>query len=112
MKLAIPTRGDKGLEDVVSDVFGRSGNFTIVEISDGSVGNVEVVRSPAAEYKHGAGPIVIKMLTEMGVTAVAAREFGIGASTLLDQNDIKKYKVKTDTPVREVVETVLEGTEV
>ncbi|MDH5441783.1 MAG: NifB/NifX family molybdenum-iron cluster-binding protein [Candidatus Bathyarchaeota archaeon] len=112
MKLAIPTRGDKGLEDVVSDVFGRSGNFTIVEISDGSVGNVEVVRSPAAKYKHGAGPIVIKMLTEMGVTAVAAREFGIGASTLLDQNDIKKYKVKTDTPVREVVETVLEGTEV
>jgi len=68
------------------------------------------VKSPAAEYKHGAGPIVIKMLTEMGVTAVAAREFGVGASTLLEQNDIKRYRVKTNTPVREVVETVLEGT--
>ena len=112
IRIAIPTKGDKGMEDVVSDVFGRSETFTIVDISDGTIRNVEVVKNPAASYKHGAGPIVVKMLADMEVTAVTAREFGLGASTLLDQNNIKKFEVKADTPVREAIKTVLKGLEV
>ena len=112
MKLAIPTKGNEGIEDFVSDVFGRSENFTVIDISEGSIVNVEVLKNPATSYKHGAGPIVVKMLADMGVTAVAARELGLGASTLLDQNNIKKHKVKADIPVREAVKTVLENTEV
>ena len=108
IKIAIPTRGDKGLEDLVSDIFGRSEKFTILEVSDGSVINVEVVENPAASYKHGAGPIVVKMLTDMGVTAVAAREFGLGVSTLLEQNGIKKFNVKADIPVKEALQKVLQ----
>ena len=107
MKLAIPTKGDKGMEDVVSDVFGRAEKFTIIEIRNGSIGNVEVVENPAATYKHGAGPIVVKMLADMGVTAVAAREFGLGASTLLDQHSIKKFSVKAGISVNEAVKHVL-----
>lgn len=109
MKLAVPTNGDKGLEDIVSDVFGRSKNFAIVDISEGSVVDVEVVKNPATSYKHGAGPIVVKMLADIGVTAVAARQLGLGASTLLDQNNIKKHKVKAGIPVREAVEIVLKS---
>jgi len=112
IRIAIPTKGDKGVEDIVSDVFGRSETFTIVDISDGTIRNVEVVKNPAASYKHGAGPIVVKMLADMEVTAVTAREFGLGASTLLDQNNIKKFEVKADTPVREAIKTVLKGLEV
>lgn len=111
MRIAIPTKGDKGIEDVVSDVFGRSETFTIIDITDGSIRSVEVVKNPAASYKHGAGPIVVKMLTDMEVTAVAAREFGLGASTLLDQNNIKKVEVEADIPVREAVKTVLKELE-
>ena len=107
MKLAVPTRGDKGLEDLVSDVFGRSGKFTILEIVDGTIVNVEVVENPAASYKHGAGPIVVKMLADMGVTAVAAREFGLGISTLLEQNKIKRFNIKADIPVKEAIQRVL-----
>ena len=107
MKIAIPTKGDKGLEDSVSDVFGRSERFTILEIADGSIVNVEVVENPAASYKHGAGPIVVKMLSDMGVTAVAAREFGLGVSTLLEQNKIKKFNVEANTTVKEAVQKVL-----
>jgi len=112
IRIAVPTRGDKGMEDVVSEVFGRSETFTIIDISDGSIRNVEVVKNPAASYKHGAGPIVVKMLADMKVTAVTAREFGLGASTLLEQNNIKKFEVKADTPVREAIKTVLKGLEV
>ena len=108
MKLAVPTRGGKGLEDSISDVFGRSERFTIIEITDGSIVKVEIIDNPAASYKHGAGPIVVKMLTDMGVTAVAAREFGMGVSTLLEHNGIKKFNVKTGITVKEAVQKILE----
>lgn len=89
MKLAVPTKEDKGLDYSVSDVFGRAEIFTILEITNSSIVNVEVIRNPAASYKHGSGPIVVKMLSDMKVKAVAAREFSVGASTLLEQNKIK-----------------------
>ncbi|KYH40125.1 MAG: hypothetical protein AYL32_013360 [Candidatus Bathyarchaeota archaeon B26-2] len=108
IKIAVPTRGDKGLEDYVSNVFGRSEKFTIIEVADGSVVNVDVVKNPAASYKHGTGPIVVKMLTDMGVTAVAAREFGLGVSILLEQNKIKKFKVEAESQVKEIVNKILE----
>jgi predicted Fe-Mo cluster-binding NifX family protein len=108
IKIAIPTRGDKGLKDFVSDVFGRSEKFTIIEIADGSIVNIEVVKNSATSYKHGVGPIVVKMLTDKGVTAVAASEFGPGVSILLEQNKIKKFKVEADSQVKEIVNKVLE----
>jgi len=108
VKIAIPTKGGKGLGDQISDVFGRSEKFTILEVSDDSVMKVEVVDNPAASYKHGAGPIVVKMLTDMGVTAVAAREFGLGVSTLLEQNGIKKFTVKAGIKVKEAIQKILE----
>jgi len=108
VKIAIPTKSDKGLEDKVSDVFGRSEKFTILEVSNGSILNVKVVDNPAASYKHGAGPIVVKMLTDMGVTAVAAREFGLGVSTLLEQNGIMKFNIEAGIPVKEAVQKILE----
>lgn len=106
-KLAIPTKGSKGMEDAVSNVFGRAEKFTIVEVRDGSIVNVEVVDNPAISYSHGAGPIAVKMLVDNGVTAIAASELGIGVSTLLDQKNIKKFKVKAGIPVKEAVEVVL-----
>jgi len=108
VKIAVPTKGDKGLEDSVSEVFGRSEKFTIIEATNGSIIKVEIIENPAASYRHGAGPIVVKMLTDMGVTAVAAREFGLGVSTLLEQNGIKKFNVKADITVKEAVQKILE----
>ena len=108
VKIAVPTKGDKGLKDSISEVFGRSEKFTIIEVVNGSIVKVETVENPAASYKHGAGPIVVKMLTDMGVTAVAAREFGLGVSTLLEQNGIKKFNVQAGITVKEAVQKVLE----
>ena len=107
MKIAIPTKSDKGLEDIVSDVFGKAKTFTILEVYDGSVINVETVDNPASGYAHGAGPIAVKMLTEKNVEAVAAKELGVGASTLLEMNKIKKLKVKAGIPVKETVPGII-----
>lgn len=106
IKLAVPTKSRKEVEDVVSKVFGRSKTFTLIELVDREVKDVEVVDNPAISYKHGVGPIVVKMLTEKGVNVVAAREFGPGASALLEQNNIKMVKVEAGTPLNEVIKKV------
>ena len=101
MKVAIPTKSDKGLDDSVSEVFGKNENFVIVKIKsdDGTILDSTVVKNLASSYKHGSGPITVKMLTDLNVDAVAGNEFGLGVSTLLEQNKIKKLKVKANTSV-------------
>jgi predicted Fe-Mo cluster-binding NifX family protein len=111
MKVAIPTKSDKGLEDIVSDFFGKAKTYTILEVSDGSVINVETIDNPASDYKHGSGPIAVKMLSEKNIKAVAARELGVGASTLLEMNKIRKIKIKAGIPVKEAVPSIIKELE-
>jgi predicted Fe-Mo cluster-binding NifX family protein len=103
IKVAIPTEGEKGLGDVVSEVFGRSRTFTIVDLEEETISDVHVVENPTVSYKHGAGPIVVKMLVDMEVNVVMSREFGPGALTLLEQHNVKTVKVKSGVLVSEVI---------
>jgi len=107
VKFAFPTDGDKGLENKVSDVFGRANTFTLVEVEGKKVKNVEVVKNPALTYRSGVGPLVVKMLSERGVDTVVAGEIGPGASTLLEQYKIKKVKVEPKISVGKALETLL-----
>lgn len=107
-KIAVPTKGDKGLKDAVSDVFGRAKAFTIIDIEDNTVVKVAVIQNPAASYKHGAGPVVVKTLTDLGVNVVIAGEFGPGVSTLLEHFNVAKIEVKPGTSVAEAIKKDLE----
>ena len=111
MKIAIPTKSDKGLEDTVSDVFGKAKTYTILEVCDGSVIKVETIDNPASGYKHGAGPIAVKMLADKNVEAVAVKELGVGASTLLEMNKIRKLKVKAGISVKKAVPSIIKELE-
>ena len=108
IKLAVPTRGSEGIEDVVSEVFGRAKTFTIIDIDGKEVKKVEVLQNPAAAYKHGSGPIAVKMLIDMGVNTVIAGEFGPGVSTLLEQFNVARVEVKRNTRVSEAIQAFLE----
>lgn len=110
IKIAFPTEGDQGIKDVVSDVFGRAKSFTLVEISGDTISGVEVVENPAGTYRHGAGPIVIKTLADMGVNAVAARELGPGASALVEHHGMRRFMVRSGVSVEEAVKDVLKQT--
>ena len=105
LKIAISTRGKGGLEDIVSDVFGRANTFTVVDIEKGAIKNVKVLDNPAVSYQHGAGPIVVKMLIDSKVNTVIAAEFGPGVSILLDQHNITQIIVDRGTPVTEAVKS-------
>lgn len=107
LKVAVAAKGLKGLGDEVSDVFGRARAFTIVTVEDSKIKGAKVVDNPAASYEYGAGPIVTKMLAEMKVEIVIAGEFGMGASVLLKDKNIRAVKVKAGTNVCRAVDGVI-----
>jgi predicted Fe-Mo cluster-binding NifX family protein len=107
LKIAVPTKGNKGLEDVVSEVFAKAKTFTIVEIENGQIKNMEVIDNPAASYEHGSGPIVAKMLADLKVDYVLATEVGPGALELLEHHRIGKVSVKPNMKVSDAIKEVL-----
>jgi len=106
-RIAVATDGKDGLEDVVSNVFGRARTFTIVDVEDGKIIGVSVLENPALSYHHGAGPIAIKMLIDDGVEVVLANELGVGASEILEQHNIIYIQAKPGTNVGEAVKKAL-----
>ena len=107
LRIAIATNGKDGLEDVVSNVFGRAKTFTIVDAEDEKIKGVTVVENPRVSYKHGAGPIVAKMLVDKDVDVVIAYILGLGADELLKQLNIKHIAIKPNTKVEKATREVL-----
>lgn len=102
-RLAVATNGKDGLNDAVSNVFGRAKTFTIIDIKDGKVTRTKVIENSASSHHHGAGPIAVKMLADEGVEVVLANELGIGASELLKEHKITFKQAKPETKVEEAI---------
>ena len=102
-RIAVATDGKNGLGDTVSNVFGRAPTFTIVDAEDENIISVRVLENPTLSYKHGAGPIAIKMLIDDGVEVVLANELGVGASEILENHNIIFIPAKPGTNVEETV---------
>jgi len=103
LRIAVPTKTHVGLDDVVSEVFGKAKTFTLVDVEDGKVKKVQVIDNPAASYEYGSGPVAVKTLADLKVDLVMAVEFGPGASSLLAQHSIKKISVKPSTKVADSI---------
>lgn len=108
-KVAIPTKHTGGMTDVGSDVFSRAKTFTIIDITENVIQYVDVLNNPAANYKHGAGPIVTKILSDNGVTTVIATQFGPGASVLCEHFKIQQIKTPCGVQVATAIRTFLES---
>jgi len=88
-RIVVASVGDRKLEDRVSPEFSYSRTFTIIDIEDGEVRNIEVLENPAKNMAHGRGPLVGKSLADRGVDIVITGKIGPGASTVLEQLGIK-----------------------
>jgi predicted Fe-Mo cluster-binding NifX family protein len=106
-RIAVPTKGKDGLEDVVSTVFGKAKTFTIFDIKDEKPNLIKIIENPAKSYIFGAGPIVVKKLIDMGINLVLAYELGMGAKGLLKQHNIGHIPVMQKSKVRETVEIAI-----
>jgi predicted Fe-Mo cluster-binding NifX family protein len=109
LKIAVATNEEKGLDDAVSNVFGRAKTFTILNIDDKKITGVTILENTAASYHHGAGPIAVKMLVDEGVQVVLANQLGIGASDLLKQHNITVMPVKPGTNVQDAAKKALQA---
>ena len=110
-RIAVPTKGSGGLEDVVSEVFGRANTFTIIDAEEGEIKGVEILENPAISYRYGAGPIVVKTLVDAGVNMILATELGPGASAILEQHNIAAITVQPGNSVKGSIEKVLDKVE-
>lgn len=107
-RIAVATNGKSGLEDAVSNVFGRAKTFTIFDADDEKIITVRTLENPALSYSHGAGPIAIKTLIDDGVEVVIANELGFGASEILKQHDISYIQAKPGTKAGEAVKRYIQ----
>ncbi len=111
LRIAIATNGEKGLEDFVSNVFGRAKTFTIVDTENEKIKSVSVMENSAMSYHHGAGPIVVKMLVDKGVEVVLSNKIGVGAAELLKQQNITRVIVKPGTKVKKAIKLSFASTQ-
>jgi len=107
LRIVVPTKTHAGLEDVVSEVFGKAKTFTIVDVEDGEIKSVQVIDNPAASYEYGAGPVAVKTLADLKVDSVISGQLGPGASNLLEHYKIKRFSVKPNTKVVDSIKEVL-----
>jgi predicted Fe-Mo cluster-binding NifX family protein len=107
LRIVVATDGKNGLEDTVSNVFGRATTFTIVDVEDEKITSVSLLENPSRSYAHGAGPIAIKTLIDNGVEVVIANEIGIGASEILKQHNIIYIQAKPGTNVKKIIKNAL-----
>lgn len=84
MKTAIASSG-KDLNSQISDRAGRSPYFLIVEGKEIS----EVIRNPFAFGGGGVGFAVAKMLSDMGVSKLIAKNVGENMALALEERGIK-----------------------
>jgi len=103
MKIAIPTDGEKGLKDTVSQVFARAPYFTIIDLDGKSPKVVEILENEAAKLTQGAGPIAASILKDKDVNMILSCEVGPGVKTILNLADIGIKKVTVGEKVRKVL---------
>jgi len=93
MKIAFACSGKGGLEDQISDRFGRCSSFTIVEVEEGRIKSVNVIPNPGLQAGSGAGIKAIKTVVNSGAKVIVAGSLGPNAMAAAQELGIKHISV-------------------
>jgi len=74
-RLAVPSVAPGGLDAAVDEHFGHCAVYTVVEIADGAVTNVQTV--PNVPHESGGCLAPVQVLARQGVTAMIAGGMGM-----------------------------------
>ncbi|AHF80473.1 NifB/NifX family molybdenum-iron cluster-binding protein [Thermococcus paralvinellae] len=109
MRFIIATRKG-GLDDFVTQSFGRASTFTIVDVDEnGNIINVQVVQNPAYTAPKGAGIQAAQLCINEGVDIVIAGQFGPNSSQVLQAAGIKFVSAPPTMTVEQAVQAYLRG---
>ena len=98
-----------GLDDRVNPSFGRTPTFTIVDVENGEIINVQVLPNPGYSQARGAGVTAAQFVIDHGADVVISGEFGPNAYGVLQAAGIKMVSAPATMTVREAVEAFLRG---
>ena len=107
LRIAVPTKTHAGLEDIVSEVFGKAKTFTIIDVKDGKVEKTQVIDNPAASFEYGAGPVAAKKMADLKVNSVVSPQLGPGAQSLLEHYKIRHFLIEPNNKVNDSIRETL-----
>jgi len=88
-RIVVATQGPKGLDDIVSPVFGRAPFFTIIDVEDGEIKNIETVENRYGMMPGGAGIAVAQYMRDLEADIVIAGSFGQNSINILENMGIR-----------------------
>ncbi len=86
VKVGIPTLGERGLEEVISEHFGRAPTFTIVDLA---TQEVKVLTNTGEHF--GGLKLAPQLLADEGVEVVLCANLGPRAISMFEQFGIEVY---------------------
>ena len=91
IKIAIPTHGNGGLNEIMSQRFGRCDTFTLVTIENNQISEVKSVINHAKGESGGVGIQATQLIGNHNVNEVVVDFLGPNAANSLKALNIKIY---------------------
>jgi len=108
--VGIPTFGNKGLNEVMNNRFGRCNSFTFVTIENNEIVEVKSVANDAQGVMGGAGIQATQIIGNNGATEVIVGNLGPNAANSLNAINIKIYQAQGGSlTVKELIDLLLSG---
>lgn len=108
--VGIPTFGNKGLNEVLNNRFGRCNSFTFVTIENNQIVEVKSVANDAQGAMGGAGIQAAQIIGNNGATEVIVGNLGPNASSSLNALNITIYQAQGGSlTVKELIDLRLNG---
>ncbi|ACJ16409.1 iron-molybdenum cofactor-binding protein [Thermococcus onnurineus NA1] len=98
-----------GIDDRVNQAFGRTPTFTIVDVENEEIVDVQVVQNPGYSQPRGAGVTAAQFCIDQGAEVVIAGHFGPNSYGVLQTAGIRMVSAPPTMTVREAVEAFLRG---
>jgi predicted Fe-Mo cluster-binding NifX family protein len=108
--VGIPTFGNKGLNEVMNNRFGRCNSFTFVTIENKKIVEVKSVANDAQGAMGGAGIQAAQIIGNNGATEVIVDNLGPNAMDSLSALNLKIYQSQGGSlTVKELIDLRLSG---
>jgi predicted Fe-Mo cluster-binding NifX family protein len=103
--IALPSKGEGGLNDYLSTRFGRCDNITIVSIEEKSIVAVKVIPIEGDKAFGNLGIYISKLIKENKASAAIVRFIGSKAFKALSSQNIQIFKIDdNDLEVKTCIE--------
>jgi predicted Fe-Mo cluster-binding NifX family protein len=106
-RIAIPSAGKGGLDDICSPHFGKCQTFTVLTLVDGQIMNIDIVENPG--YQMGHCMKLIGILKEKGVDTFLVGGMGRMAFKVCNDLGIDIYCGLKEIEVKDAIKAFLDG---